>query len=69
MLQTRHAYPITENNAHLLSLISGKSADLLNTKIGWYATFSESRFPRWQLVQKKKQIEEDGFTIDTTSYP
>lgn len=69
MLKSRTAYPITDTNAHILGLISGFGRQTLEANPGWYATFSESRIPRWQIVPKQIALEEMEFEVDTESYP
>ena len=69
MLQTQTAYPITETNASTLHHISGIDLKTFEANLGWCATFSEYRFPRWMIVPISVAVFDMEFEIDNVSYP
>lgn len=69
MFKHRGAYPITPSNTHILSLITSLSKPTLVANIGWCATYSETRFPRWEIVPKVVAVDEMDFDLDEETYP
>ena len=69
MLPTQAAYPNTETNADTLHHISGIDLRTFTANIGWCASFSEYRRPRWMIVPMIVAVEDMRFEIDYDSYP
>lgn len=69
MLESDTAYLITVTNINVLSHLSGKSHSLLLANVGWYATYSENRTPRWMIVPKSCVAQDMGFKVDLHAFP
>lgn len=69
MLKTQTAYPITETNANILHHISGIELKTFTANLGWCASFSEYRFPRWMIVPMSVALFDMHFEVDVISYP
>jgi len=69
MLQNRTAYPITATNIYALAAITGQPLDVMTANIGWCATYSQFRYPRWMIVPESHAVFEMEFTVDRETYP
>lgn len=69
MLESNTAYPITVTNVNVLSHLSGKTPNLLMANIGWCATYSENRVPRWMIVPKSSAVKDMGFAVNVDTFP
>lgn len=68
MLTTRTAYPITKSNMFTLSFLSGLPINIFAANVGWCATYSEVRLPRWGIVPRSVVNVDNYFFIDEESY-
>ena len=69
MLKTNTAYPITPTNGNVLSHLSGRPLKELVANVGWCATYSESRYPRWMIVPTFVALQTMEFEVDAVAYP
>lgn len=61
-MEPNTGYIITEQNARLVSTISGKELKTITANIGWVVLWDQDPYPNWYLMPRNVAERRKGFT-------